>query len=60
VRWGFEHLRVDELISLIQPSNVASQAVASRIGETYRGETPFRGGETGLWAITRAEWEVPG
>jgi RimJ/RimL family protein N-acetyltransferase len=56
LRWGFEHLPVDELISLIQPTNVASQAVAMRIGESYRGETSFRGGETGRWAITRREW----
>ncbi len=54
--WGFEHLPVDEIVSLIQPDNRASQAVAKRIGESYRGETPFRGGTTGLWAITRAEW----
>lgn len=56
VDWGFAHLEVSELISLIQPENRGSQAVATRIGETYRGETPFRGGMTGLWAISREEW----
>ena len=47
---------VDELVSLIQPDNTASIAVAERIGERYRGMVPFRGGETGEWAITREEW----
>lgn len=56
LEWGFEHLDVDELVSLIQPSNVASIAVAGRIGERYRGLVPFRGGKTGEWVITRAEW----
>jgi len=58
--WGFEHLPVDEVVSLIQPHNQASQAVAGRIGESYRGETPFRGSTTGLWAISRAEWASSG
>jgi RimJ/RimL family protein N-acetyltransferase len=54
--WGFGHLAVDELISLIHPTNHASQAVAGRIGESYRGEVAFRDGTTGLWAISRAQW----
>jgi RimJ/RimL family protein N-acetyltransferase len=45
------------LVSLIRPDNQPSIAVAERIGERYRGHVPFRGGSTGLWAITRAEWE---
>jgi len=56
--WGFTHLDVPELVSVIRPDNAPSIAVAERIGERYRGEVPFRGGTTGLWAITRAEWEA--
>jgi RimJ/RimL family protein N-acetyltransferase len=56
--WGFNHLDVPELLSLILPDNQPSIAVAERIGERYRGQVPFRGGSTGLWAITRAEWEA--
>jgi RimJ/RimL family protein N-acetyltransferase len=54
--WGFERLDFAELISLIQPANQASIAVAERIGERYRGMVPYRGGETGEWVITRDEW----
>jgi len=56
--WGFKHLDVPELVSVIRPDNKPSIAVAERIGERYRGQFPFRGGSTGLWAITRAEWEA--
>jgi RimJ/RimL family protein N-acetyltransferase len=56
VDWGFEHLPVDELVSLIQPDNAASISVAEKLGETFAGMVPFRGGETGKWAITRDEW----
>lgn len=45
-------------MSLIRPENRPSIAVAERIGERYRGTVPFRGGSTGLWGITRAEWEA--
>jgi RimJ/RimL family protein N-acetyltransferase len=58
VDWGFTNLPVDEIVSLIRPDNAPSQAVATRIGERYRGEIVFRGGATGLWAITRADWEA--
>jgi RimJ/RimL family protein N-acetyltransferase len=54
--WGFTHLDVQELVSLIRPDNAPSIAVAERIGERFRGEVPFRGGTTGEWVITRAEW----
>jgi len=58
LEWGFTHLEVPELVSLIRSDNEPSIAVAERIGERYRGQVPFRGGSTGLWAITRAEWEA--
>lgn len=60
IDWGFGNLDVDELVSLIHPTNHASQAVAARIGEAYRGEVPFRDGATGLWAISRADWAASG
>lgn len=60
IGWGFGNLEVDELVSLIHPTNHASQAVATRTGQTYRGEVPFRGGATGLWAISRSEWASSG
>lgn len=55
--WGFTVLGADRIISMIDPRNTASQAVARRIGE--REWQPFlhRGVEQTLWAITRDAWE---
>jgi len=56
VAWAFERLDIPELISIIRPDNTRSIRVAERIGERYRGTTPFRGNPASIWAITRAEW----
>lgn len=61
MRYGFLTQPVDRLISCIDPDNVASQAVAKRLGETKGGRANLRiGGKdypVDLWAITRAEWQ---
>ena len=36
LRWGFEHLDVDRLISLVHPDNAASRAVAGRLHSHVR------------------------
>ncbi|HEY2070564.1 MAG TPA: GNAT family N-acetyltransferase [Rhizomicrobium sp.] len=60
MNYGFLTQGVDQLISMIDPDNAASQAVAARIGEV-KGERrehvidgkvyPFD-----IWVITRDEW----
>lgn len=54
--WGFAHLPVDELISLIDPDNAASIAVATRLGERQRGETDLWGNRVLVYAIGRSDW----
>lgn len=54
--WGFRHLEVDELISLIDPANAASIAVATRLGETRRGEFDLWGNRVLIYAVGRDEW----
>jgi len=54
--WGFEHIGFDELISLIDPANQASIAVATRLGESLRGETDLMGNRVLVYGIGRAEW----
>ncbi|HEY1630493.1 MAG TPA: GNAT family N-acetyltransferase [Rhizomicrobium sp.] len=60
MNYGFLTQNVDKLISLIDPQNVASQAVARRLGE--KKGPPFlltvEGSTTTLdiWSITREEW----
>jgi RimJ/RimL family protein N-acetyltransferase len=60
MEYGFLTQRTDRLISVIDPRNVASQAVATRLGET-RGEAvviPYQGKtfDAEIWSITREEW----
>jgi RimJ/RimL family protein N-acetyltransferase len=58
--YAFTTQAVDRLISCIDANNVASQAVAKRIGETKAERTVLRiGGKefpVDIWAITRTEW----
>jgi len=60
--YGFLTQNIDRLISVINPENKASQAVAARIGETKgpRSELTIAG-ETfpvDIWSITREEWKA--
>jgi RimJ/RimL family protein N-acetyltransferase len=55
--WGFAHLDVDELISLIDPANTASIAVATRLGESLRGEHDLWGNRVLVYGIGRTDWE---
>src|SRR6185312_14428647 len=58
--YAFLTQNVGKLISLIDPDNKASQAVARRLGETQgRGYELVIGGKrypTQIWSITRDEW----
>lgn len=60
VRYAFLTQPVDKLISCIDPDNVASQAVAQRIGETkgprYELVLSGRAYPVDIWGITRGEW----
>jgi RimJ/RimL family protein N-acetyltransferase len=54
--WAFANLDVDELISLIDPDNAASIAVATRLGERLKGETDLWGNRVLIYAIDREGW----
>jgi RimJ/RimL family protein N-acetyltransferase len=61
MRYGFLTQPVDKLISLIDPQNIASQAVARRLGETKGPvHTLHLNGQTfsaDAWSIARDEWQ---
>ena len=54
--WGFENREFEELISLIDPANAASISVASKLGESLKGETDLWGHRVLVYAITRETW----
>jgi RimJ/RimL family protein N-acetyltransferase len=54
--WGFREIGFADLLSLIDPANQASIAVATRLGESLRGETDLMGNRVLIYGISRAEW----
>jgi RimJ/RimL family protein N-acetyltransferase len=57
IDWAFRALRVERVVSVIHPQNVASQKVAARLGERRTGETfvPFSEA-CDLWELRRETW----
>ena len=62
MEWAFEHLGWDEVIHSIHPDNIASQALARRLGASNRGPgrlpAPFENEPIEIWAQTRAQWQA--
>ena len=56
--WGFDQIGFTDLLSLIDPTNQPSIAVATRLGESLRGEFDLGGNTVLTYGITRAEWEA--
>ena len=54
--WGFEQIGFPDLLSLIDPDNHPSIAVATRLGESLRGEVDLLGHRVLIYGISRAEW----
>lgn len=56
--WAFQNRDFAELISLIDPANTASIAVATRLGETPKGDYDLWGNRVLVYAIRRSDWRV--
>lgn len=60
IDWAFDHLGWTDVIHTIDPVNVASQAVARKLGSTLRGPgklpAPMDHFDVEIWGQTRAEW----
>ena len=58
--WAFDHLGWTRVIHSIAPDNVASQAVARKLGSRNLGPgqlpAPFEKSAVDLWGQTREEW----
>ena len=58
--WGFTHRDFLALMSLIHPENAASIRVATKLGETLRGDATLHRNTVLRYVITRPEWEAAG
>lgn len=58
--WAFDHLGWTEMIHVIAPDNLASQAVARKLGSSNRGPVqlpvPMEKTRVDIWGQTREEW----
>jgi RimJ/RimL family protein N-acetyltransferase len=60
LKYGFEALRLERVISIIHPKNAASSRVAEKAGLTLRGETRFKTFSVIWYAIDRGKWAADG
>ncbi len=56
MRWAFDELQLNQLISLIHPDNQASKKLAQRVGETFLNQQEVAGKLCDIYAIDRAEF----
>ena len=60
IDWAFANLGWDDVIHCIDPDNVASQALAQRLGSRNLGAvtlpSPFENAPSDAWGQSRAEW----
>ncbi len=55
--YAFDTLGWDKIISIINPINTRSVALAERIGETFKEEWQLKDMTLHVYALTRADWE---
>ena len=58
VRYGFEELGLERIISIAVPENRGSRRVMEKAGLTLRGESRWRGQGVVWYAIDRRDWEA--
>lgn len=60
IDWAFDHLGWTEVIHSIHPHNLASQALAQRLGSVNRGPgqlpPPYEDSPTEIWGQSREQW----
>lgn len=57
LKFAFEEVAADEVISCIQPGNAPSIAVAERVGETYWRDNLLQGIRVHIYGVDRTAWE---
>jgi RimJ/RimL family protein N-acetyltransferase len=61
IDWVFATFELDRVIHCIVPENIASQAVARRLGAERQGKTELFGHVADIWVTSRGKWRsAPG
>ncbi|MDE2375630.1 GNAT family N-acetyltransferase [Bradyrhizobium sp.] len=60
IDWTFATFAIDRIVHCIDPENVASQAVARRLGAEVEGPAELHGDSIDLWVTTRERWRPDG
>ncbi len=58
MRYGFEKVGSDRIISVIMPDNYASIRVAEKLGERFDSRKQIQGHDVCVYAIERKHWEA--
>jgi ribosomal-protein-alanine N-acetyltransferase len=58
VRFGFETLRLERIIALADPQNIASRRVMEKVGLTYQKEVFFFGMQLVFYQLEREEYRA--
>ncbi len=58
LRFAFERLAVDQVVSVIDADNAQSIRVAEKVGETYHHTEFLHGKDQAVYAITRETWKA--
>jgi len=57
MKWAFDILDIDQLISLIHPENEASKKVAFKLNEQFAEQATIQGKTVDIYSITRADYQ---
>jgi len=58
LHYGFEVLRLDRIVAVVHPQNVASQSVVEKIGLRYVKDARFYNADVEYYALSREEFEA--
>ncbi len=58
MKYGFDHLGLDEIVAVANPENQASQSVMKKLGMSYDYTGEFYGHELVHYSILRSDWQA--
>ena len=57
LEYAFTQMKKSRVISVIQPENLSSIAVARKLGESYQGTDVVKGIDVHIYGITKVDWQ---